>query len=32
VDRRFIRYEEVMLRNLFPEDYPAYCGRVRRWL
>jgi len=32
VDRRFIRYEEVMLRNLFPDDYPAYCGRVRRWL
>lgn len=32
VDRRFIRYEEVMLRNLFPDDYPAYCERVRRWL
>jgi len=32
VDRRFIRYEEVMLRNLFPDDFPAYCGRVRRWL
>jgi protein-S-isoprenylcysteine O-methyltransferase Ste14 len=32
VDRRFIRYEEEMLRNLFPDDYPAYCERVRRWL
>jgi protein-S-isoprenylcysteine O-methyltransferase Ste14 len=32
VDRRFIRYEEEMLRNLFPNDYPAYCERVRRWL
>jgi protein-S-isoprenylcysteine O-methyltransferase Ste14 len=32
VDRRFIRYEEAMLRNLFPDDYPAYCERVRRWL
>jgi protein-S-isoprenylcysteine O-methyltransferase Ste14 len=32
VERRFIRYEEQMLHNLFPEDYPAYCGRVRRWL
>lgn len=29
---RFILPEEAMLRELFPEDYPAYCGRVRRWL
>jgi protein-S-isoprenylcysteine O-methyltransferase Ste14 len=32
VDRRFIRYEEEMLRDIFPDDYPAYCERVRRWL
>lgn len=32
VDRRFIRYEEEMLRTIFPDDYPAYCERVRRWL
>lgn len=29
---RFILPEEAMLRELFPEDYPAYCQRVRRWL
>ncbi len=32
VERRFIRPEEAMLRNMFPEQYPAYCDRVRRWL
>jgi len=32
VEFRFIRPEEDMLRGLFPEDYPAYCRRVRRWL
>lgn len=32
VESRFIRPEEAMLRGLFPEDYPAYCARVRRWL
>lgn len=32
VELRFIRYEEVMLRNIFPDEYPAYCERVRRWL
>jgi len=32
VDVRFIRPEEQMLRRLFPEEYPAYCKRVRRWL
>jgi len=32
VEFRFIRPEEAMLRGLFPVDYPAYCGRVRRWL
>lgn len=32
VEWRFIRPEEDMLRGLFPEDFPAYCARVRRWL
>jgi protein-S-isoprenylcysteine O-methyltransferase Ste14 len=32
VELRFIRHEEAMLRNIFPDDYPAYCERVRRWL
>lgn len=32
IDVRFIRAEEQMLRGLFPQEYPAYCARVRRWL
>ena len=32
VEFRFIRPEEQMLLGLFPDDYPAYCKRVRRWL
>lgn len=32
IELRFIRPEEAMLRKLFPEDYPAYCSRVRRWI
>ena len=32
IELRFIRPEEEMLRGLFPEEYPAYCRRVRRWL
>lgn len=32
VEYRFIRPEEQMLRRQFPEEYPAYCARVRRWL
>ena len=32
IELRFIRPEEQMLRQLFPEEYPAYCQRVRRWL
>ena len=32
IEWRFIRPEEAMLRGLFPEEYPAYCARVRRWL
>lgn len=27
-----IKPEEAVLRDLFPDDYPAYCQRVRRWL
>jgi protein-S-isoprenylcysteine O-methyltransferase Ste14 len=29
---RFILPEEEMLRGLFPEDFPQYCSRVRRWI
>jgi protein-S-isoprenylcysteine O-methyltransferase Ste14 len=32
IELRFIRPEEEMLRGLFPEDFPPYCTRVRRWL
>ena len=32
IEVRFIRPEEAMLRELFPEDYPTYCERVRRWV
>lgn len=32
IDRRFIRAEEQMLHELFPEEYAAYCARVRRWV
>jgi protein-S-isoprenylcysteine O-methyltransferase Ste14 len=32
IDLRFIRAEEQMLRQLFPDEFPAYCERVRRWL
>lgn len=32
IDARFIRPEEQMLLGLFPEEFPAYCQRVRRWL
>jgi protein-S-isoprenylcysteine O-methyltransferase Ste14 len=32
VEARFIRPEEQMLRELFPQEFPAYCQRVRRWL
>ncbi|MBN7795045.1 methyltransferase family protein [Parahaliea mediterranea] len=32
IELRYIRPEEAMLRGLFPEDFPAYCRRVRRWL
>jgi len=32
IDRRFLRAEEAMLRELFPQEFPAYCARVRRWL
>ncbi|TDG12463.1 isoprenylcysteine carboxylmethyltransferase family protein [Seongchinamella unica] len=29
---RFILPEEQLLRALFPEEFPAYCQRVRRWI
>jgi protein-S-isoprenylcysteine O-methyltransferase Ste14 len=32
IELRFIRPEEDMLRGIFPEQYPAYCARVRRWI
>ena len=32
IQARFIRPEEALLRELFPQDYPDYCQRVRRWL
>lgn len=32
IDRRFICAEEALLRELFPQEFPAYCARVRRWL
>jgi protein-S-isoprenylcysteine O-methyltransferase Ste14 len=32
IELRFIRPEERMLQGLFPQDYPAYCTRVRRWI
>lgn len=32
IDWRYIRPEEAMLRDLFGDDYTAYCKRVRRWL
>ncbi len=32
IEWRFIRAEEEMLGRVFPDHYPAYCQRVRRWL
>jgi protein-S-isoprenylcysteine O-methyltransferase Ste14 len=32
IEFRYIRPEEDMLRGVFPEEFPAYCQRVRRWL
>ena len=32
IELRFIRPEEAMLRELFPEEFLAYCARVRRWI
>jgi protein-S-isoprenylcysteine O-methyltransferase Ste14 len=32
IELRFIRPEEAMLRDIFPEQFAAYCGRVRRWI
>lgn len=32
LDRRFVRAEEVFLRQRFGDAYDEYCRRVRRWL
>ena len=32
IQYRFILPEEQMLRELFPEEFPAYCQQVRRWI
>ena len=32
IEMRFIRPEEQMLQELFPEEFPAYCRKVRRWI
>ena len=32
IELRYIRPEEDMLRGLFPDEFPAYCARVRRWM
>ncbi|MFK7978024.1 MAG: isoprenylcysteine carboxylmethyltransferase family protein [Halioglobus sp.] len=32
IENRFIRPEEAMLGQLFPEDFAAYQAKVRRWL
>lgn len=32
MDRAFVPKEEVNLQREFPQDYPAYRKRVRRWL
>jgi protein-S-isoprenylcysteine O-methyltransferase Ste14 len=32
IQLRFIRAEEALLGELFPEQFSAYCRRVRRWL
>ena len=32
IQYRFILPEEQMLRDLFPEEFPAYCQQVRRWI
>lgn len=29
---RVVRREEAYLMSAFPDDYAAYCARVRRWL
>ena len=32
VQLRFIQGEEQMLREAYPQEYPAYCAKVRRWI
>ena len=31
IQYRYILPEEALLRRTFPEEYPEYCERVRRW-
>jgi protein-S-isoprenylcysteine O-methyltransferase Ste14 len=32
IEIRYIRPEEAVLRQLFGEEFDAYCKRVRRWI
>ncbi|QIB66250.1 methyltransferase family protein [Kineobactrum salinum] len=32
IEWRYIRAEEALLQNLFPQEFAAYRSRVRRWL
>ncbi|MBK4217746.1 isoprenylcysteine carboxylmethyltransferase family protein [Paracoccus caeni] len=32
INRRFIPREEANLRSAFPQEFPAYAMRVRRWI
>ena len=32
IHHRYILPEEAILLELFPEEFPAYCQRVRRWI
>ncbi|MEM6580881.1 MAG: isoprenylcysteine carboxylmethyltransferase family protein [Pseudomonadota bacterium] len=32
IEFRYVRQEEELLHQLFPEEFSSYCGQVRRWL
>ncbi|MEM1152903.1 MAG: isoprenylcysteine carboxylmethyltransferase family protein [Pseudomonadota bacterium] len=32
IEFRYVRQEENLLRQLFPEEFSSYCEQVRRWL
>lgn len=32
IEFRYVRQEEDLLQQLFPEEFSSYCGQVRRWL